>query len=628
VKYAAKIDSGNTVVTVAVVPPAAADAAIHMASIGAAGNWGPAGETRPTVGRGQAWQGETPWLSGPAGIVTGMSGRANFSATHEMINIATSLRGPVPLVNGIFPGNAGNPLPSNALRLLVTPALDSLGYLTRIPTTGEPWIDASDVEQEWPANASYVMLFDKGPLTSAQREALAGEYVFRWEGTQAFSLGGSAVTNQDTSVSGQITFDWMVPGSGTFFTITLSGIDTENYPKNFRIMRTTEVAAYDGGERYNAQMRDDLRSIPVTALRMMDLSATNNSTQVEWANRVKVNQFSGRLAWEDIIGFANSIPVPIWINVPHMADDDYIASLAEMLRDSVAPNLPIYVEYSNEWWNTNFSQTSWLAQQAIAEWGIDSFAAGQNYGTKKAVNMANIFKSVFTGDDRDRLKLVMAGQAANPSNFNNYLLKASLWKTQEPDEWEDPLEVFDILSVSNYVGASFLQGSSRTAFADALGSTPEEADFLAAEQVLVDFMTGTNVSGDNPSGTNYLLSARTQWAEFKVIAGEKDVAAYEGGLHIWHSFGVTPMTPQMLAFAFWWESRQSFVEINEQAIANWTQVFGAVGFPSQFVLYGSKTIFGFWSLLEHPGASHASQPMALWKNVLGDPAPWPYDPEE
>ena len=49
----------------------------------------------------------------------------------------------------------------------------------------------------------------------------------------------------------------------------------------------------------------------------------------------------------------------IWINVPVAASDDYVRELALLLRDNLDPNLHIYVEYSNEVWNWDFSQAHW-----------------------------------------------------------------------------------------------------------------------------------------------------------------------------------------------------------------------------------------------------------------------------
>ena len=44
-----------------------------------------------------------------------------------------------------------------------------------------------------------------------------------------------------------------------------------------------------------------------------------------------------------------------WINIPHLASDDYILQLAKLFKNNLHPDLKIYVEYSNEIWNDDAS---------------------------------------------------------------------------------------------------------------------------------------------------------------------------------------------------------------------------------------------------------------------------------
>jgi len=52
--------------------------------------------------------------------------------------------------------------------------------------------------------------------------------------------------------------------------------------------------------------------------------------------------------WERIITLANAAKLSPWINVPHLADDDYVRSLLLLLKASLDPSLSIYLEWSNE----------------------------------------------------------------------------------------------------------------------------------------------------------------------------------------------------------------------------------------------------------------------------------------
>jgi hypothetical protein len=56
------------------------------------------------------------------------------------------------------------------------------------------------------------------------------------------------------------------------------------------------------------------------------------------------------------VQIANELGKDIWINVPALVDDAYVRSLAELLQRTLAPDRAVYVEYSNELWNTQFPQ--------------------------------------------------------------------------------------------------------------------------------------------------------------------------------------------------------------------------------------------------------------------------------
>ena len=88
-----------------------------------------------------------------------------------------------------------------------------------------------------------------------------------------------------------------------------------------------------------------------STIRFMDLQHTNGSPLSEWLQNTpddfhtqatpkgismnliaKIIQITGRNAW---------------INVPHLASDDYINKFAAFLKTNIPLNRTIYVEYSN-----------------------------------------------------------------------------------------------------------------------------------------------------------------------------------------------------------------------------------------------------------------------------------------
>jgi len=153
-------------------------------------------------------------------------------------------------------------------------------------------------------------------------------------------------------------------------------------------------------------------------LRMMDWIETNGSPQQDWADRRLPsfrNQkgilhprspaqgvvaykdsngtpvyFSGNratgVAFEHLVQLCNDTNTDLWITIPHLATDDYISKLAQLIRfgsDGVNPysvpqanpiypplnsNLRVYIEYSNEIWSggDSFPQGNWAEEQAVA----------------------------------------------------------------------------------------------------------------------------------------------------------------------------------------------------------------------------------------------------------------------
>jgi hypothetical protein len=125
-------------------------------------------------------------------------------------------------------------------------------------------------------------------------------------------------------------------------------------------------------------------------IRAMDLTATNGSGEKSWADRLLPTDIQTRfdtpgygwqgrgIAWEYVVQLANDSKCDLWICIPMQADDDYITNLFKLIRDGstvggkvypgLNPNLNLYIENSNEIWNTSsaFKQSfqNWEAAKA------------------------------------------------------------------------------------------------------------------------------------------------------------------------------------------------------------------------------------------------------------------------
>lgn len=129
---------------------------------------------------------------------------------------------------------------------------------------------------------------------------------------------------------------------------------------------------------------------PFHALRFMDWGATNNSIEEEWSQRRRPSfytmigtsgdadglfspppnaferRFAGGVAHEIMIALANKLGADPWFCIPHRASDDYITQFARLVRDNLDPKRKVYVEFSNEIWNWQFKQATWMLRSRLA----------------------------------------------------------------------------------------------------------------------------------------------------------------------------------------------------------------------------------------------------------------------
>ncbi len=165
---------------------------------------------------------------------------------------------------------------------------------------------------------------------------------------------------------------------------------------------------------FRADFLDFLEDFQV--IRFMDWLRTNNSTVASWEERSEYDYYTQALnsgvSWEYIIELANLTNKDIWINIPHLADDDYIEQLAQLLHNELNANIKIYLEYSNEVWNAMFTQS-----QDATSLGTALGYTGQpweiswKYTAKRSADIFHIFENVFT--DPSRLIKTIPSQAAN-----------------------------------------------------------------------------------------------------------------------------------------------------------------------------------------------------------------------
>ena len=185
------------------------------------------------------------------------------------------------------------------------------------------------------------------------------------------------------------------------------------------------------------------------SIRFMDWLETNDSDNINWSERTSENYFTQTkntgVAWEYVIDLCNASQKDAWINIPHLANDDYIHQLALLFRDHLDPNLKVYLEYSNEIWNYSFSQFNEVAAlgEAIGYTGQDGEQA-RKYTAKRSADIFYEFETAFGSDDR--LVKVIPGRAAGGNTSNSILQYFN-------DAFYNPNQVTaDALAIAPYFG--------------------------------------------------------------------------------------------------------------------------------------------------------------------------------
>ena len=233
-----------------------------------------------------------------------------------------------------------------------------------------PWDGSASVDaQGWPTQDAGVILelheVDVGDTIAAYRYMAVGTYAFSFTGRATVSGNGIPVANSVYDAASNTTTGDLLVGERVS-QMFLSFRNTSGGIKNLKVMRPGYAAT---GEIWTKEFLAAIA--PFGTLRFMDALATNNNPLKLWSERTlptSATQASSKgMAYEHVIDLANTTGKAIWINVPGSADDNYILQLATLLKNSLNPKINVYVEFSNEVWNTIFSQSSANEQAAVAE---------------------------------------------------------------------------------------------------------------------------------------------------------------------------------------------------------------------------------------------------------------------
>lgn len=261
-------------------------------------------------------------------------------------------------------------------------------------------------------------------------------------------------------------------GSSRTFSVTIT--DWNNPPRNFRIyqkrykndtiIRGKLYPGYSNGGKFVPEWLAQISEFNV--IRFMDFMATNNSPVQEFDQISTPSWYrwighpGGDIGPKGIFPIANIAEIAtltgadIHVNIPHLASDSCVQSIAEVLRDNISTNQKVYFEYSNEIWNTIFSQTGWVQTPGIAKYNTpgDPYGDGLRWAGYRAAQCQKIIYDVYGGaSGTSRWRGVIPSFTLGTNVTTKKIQGFQDWKTETGSSL-NLTDLFHEVSITGYFG--------------------------------------------------------------------------------------------------------------------------------------------------------------------------------
>ncbi|EEW26704.1 hypothetical protein [Rhodobacter ferrooxidans] len=455
------------------------------------------------------------------------------------------------------------------------------------------WLDAAGWPKAVPPKVTGLATLI---LTDLPEDAggVAGRYLLRYQGKGTLKLEGRAADQQ--AASGEIRFTY-TPGEGAVI-LTLTATDAADPLRGITVVREDRQAAFDAGAIFNPDWLDRIRG--ARGLRFMDWMATNDSTLAKLADRPKPDDFTyarNGVPVEVMLALANELQADPWFTLPHLAEDALVRFYAEAARDSLAPGLRAWVEYSNEVWNGQFAQSRWAAAQAKARWGNDQ-AGVQFYGLR-AAQVAEIWAQVFGAQAKDRLVRVIATQTGW-LGLEDQILDAPLLVAEGG---KPPVQSFDAYAVTGYfsalLGSDFKTPQVRQWLAESQGAAKDAKHRYdrAIARAAAELRDGSETGDASDSLAQVLGEVLPHHAAVASARGLR-LVMYEGGSHV-VGYGAEVEDADLTAFFQALNYSPEMGALYDELLAGWARLTDAPF--NGFVDVYRPTKWGSWGALRHLG---------------------------
>jgi len=303
--------------------------------------------------------------------------------------------------------------------------VDLMRRARRFGTAQTPWDEAAGlVEHGWPIGDFGVMLL------SAQRgdSFLPGRYTISFRGHAMVRTVASSATLGEPQIdpaSGETRIALEVHDDADQLALAFTA--TQGSVRGLRVLRP----GYDPDETPMFTRAFIAHLAPYPVLRTMDWTRTNNHPVADWTLRARDERHHTAtdkgVPWEVVIELARVTGKDLWINVPALATDDYVRALARLLHDRLPAHTRLYVEYSNEVWNSQFRQfeqnrrAAREAARTAPALALDHDGSGDEnkWAYRRIAARAKTISDMFRAEFGDaammtRVRPIYASQVVNP----------------------------------------------------------------------------------------------------------------------------------------------------------------------------------------------------------------------
>jgi hypothetical protein len=279
------------------------------------------------------------------------------------------------------------------------------------------------------------------------------------------------------------------------------------------------------------------------------------------------------VALEYCLQLANTLDADPWLCLPHLADDDYVRNFAKLVKEKLNEKRKVYVEYSNETWNTQFEQAKYCKEKGLAL-GLSKsgYEAQLRYSAQRSVEVFKIFEEVFGG--KERLVRVLATHSANP------------WTGTTEMDWQEAYKNADAVAIAPYFGHSF--GDPKTA---------DKVSQMTADEII----DGCKEMLAKNKQKNETYAAETKKRGLKLMC-------YESGQHLVGVAGAE--NNEKLTKLFHEVNRHPRMkELYLEDLKNWQDIGGDTF--CVFSSMGHYTKWGSWGVMEYYDQKETDAPKMM-----------------